>query len=216
MARTRDGWSRHGRGNIRLFERTFVHDHRAPFASSRKRFALSQRDRYAAHVVADYREVYVKGKGSSIMDNDRLSAPASYRPLSPCRQIDSRKWRIAVIAISNAIYVSRKERLGGRGRVLIAGQEIYSVHRYPVCSVDRTEWRREDDFRDARASSFTFPKMSSRKRRRNREACSLNPHRGWKQKYKVTFSERRRRAGKVHRGEQRLNEGRKNIGYDGI
>lgn len=58
----------------------------------------------------------MKGKGSSIMDNDRLSAPASYRSLSPCRQIDSRKWRIAVIAISNVIYVSRKERLGGRGR----------------------------------------------------------------------------------------------------
>ncbi|KAK1118767.1 hypothetical protein K0M31_014767 [Melipona bicolor] len=32
-----------------------------PFASSRKRFVLSQRGRYAAHVVADYREVYAKG-----------------------------------------------------------------------------------------------------------------------------------------------------------
>lgn len=61
-------------------QRTDRREIEASFASS-SRFALSQGIRYAAHVVADYREVYVKGKGSSIEDNDRLSAPMNYRPL---------------------------------------------------------------------------------------------------------------------------------------
>lgn len=106
-------------GRSGLFEgRSFVHEDRAPFVSSRTRFASFQRVRHAAHVVADYREVYAKGKGSPIEDNDRLSAPTRYRSRSPCRQIDSGKWRIAVIAISNAIYAHLPRRtsvLGNRG-----------------------------------------------------------------------------------------------------